>query len=247
MKRTKYLGYWILILCILISAALACNLPTGGNSRESAANDIQEQLSQLSTLQLRSVSIDEQTVQITIDQTVGHSQPGTYSTWVALLTTAAQAAPHTPSVTLNIFLFDDPYLTINAQTSDIEALQAGEIDLPMFFERLQITDERPPQAAIRQGLGAAGWLVTAIEVSSESVDIEFSQPQPENAQDIALTWFKAFQLAAEHAPDSQRVTLHVLLAEAPNLTVTAAMPHIKAFLNGDIDAVEFMSNWIVSE
>ena len=126
-------------------------------------------------------------------------------------------------------------------------LQAGDLDLQTFFERLQIDDERPPQAVIRQGLGAAGWGVSSVDVSPASVDIEFFQPQPENAQDIALTWFKAFQLAAEHAPDSQRVTLCVLLAEAPDPTVTAAMPHIKAYLNGDIDAAEFMSNWIVSE
>jgi len=79
------------------------------------------------------------------------------------------------------------------------------------------------------------------------VDIEFFQPQPENTHDIALTWFKAFQLAAEHAPDSERVTLRVLLVEAPNLSVTAAIPHIKAYLNGGINAAEFMSNWVISE
>ena len=238
---------WGLTILTLLFAMLACNLPSGENSREAAAHEIQEQLSQLSTMQVRSVIIDDQAVQIAIDQTAGQSLPSTYSTWVALLTTAAQAAPNTPTVILNITLLNEPYLTLSAQTNDIKALQAGETDLATFFERLQVVDERPPQAAIRQGLNAEGWGVSAVEVSPESVEIEFFQPQPENAQDIALTWFKAFGLAAEHAPDSQRVTLQVLLADAPNITVTAAMPHIKAYLNGDIEAAEFMSNWILSE
>lgn len=238
---------WSLTILVLVFATLACNLPSGENSREAATNEIQEQLSQLSTLQMRSVTIDDQAVQIAIDQTAGQSLPGTYSTWVALLTTAAQAAPNTPTVILNITLLNEPYLTLSAQTYDINALQAGDLDLQSFFERLPVIDERPPQAAIRQGLNAEGWGVSAVEVSPESVEIEFFQPQPKNAQDIALTWFKAFRLVAEHAPDSQRVTLRVLLADAPNLTVTAAMPHIKAYLSDDIDAAEFMSNWIVSE
>ena len=105
MKRPQQFRTWILISLGLTLATLACNLPTGGNGRESAANDIQEQLSQLSTLQMRSVTIDEQAVQIAIDQTAGQSLPSTYSTWVALLTTAAQATPNTPTVILNINLF----------------------------------------------------------------------------------------------------------------------------------------------
>jgi len=231
----------ISITVILLAAVPACT------SNKNRISDIEEEIAQTTSIIPRSVQIEKDLVSIAIEIPSGETESGMYLTCVYLFDVAIKNVPNAEQVILKLYTLDKPYVTLTAQSDDIKELISEKIDLLTFFARIEMDDERSAQDGLRQALASRDWIVTSIEINSEYVDIKAFIPEARANEEIATYLFEAMHLATVYAPDSQKIYLHILLTEEPDLTVTVNMEDVRKFETGTIDAGTFLAGWITSD
>ena len=234
-------------ILFLLLASLACSFPSflGGNTK--LVSEIEEDLQTNTHVKLREVVITQDIIKVAIDLPGGESQFAQFASWIDIYSLVLQHVPDVELVRIDTYILDEPCIAVSAQAENITALVNQEIEPLEFSKRLLVEDQGSPALKINQALGNLGWMVADIQLTTSSIDIEGFPPEADTYEDIVSIWLEALSLAAEHAPDSDQINLHLLFVGQPRTTLSVSRPDLMAYENGELDVVSFLANVSISE
>ena len=241
-KQTKFI-----LLFLLVFSSLACSLSNIISRNSKLASEIEEDLTASGQVVLRDIVSTSDIIKVAIDVSAGESQFAQFACWLSVFEIVLQHAPEVALVRIDSYFLDEPYLAVTAQSENIEAVVNEEIDLITFYDRLLIEEQSSPSLILTGELMDLGWIVTDVQISDDLVEIKGFSPDAQNHEEIVVDWIDAMALAAEHAPDAQQISLHLLLIDTPNMIITVDMADLTAYLIGELDEVNFVANWMVSD
>ena len=245
MKHSKMILI-ILLFCFSFST-VSCNLLSWIDNNVEKTRQIEGQLNESGMVMLREVVTTRDIVSVSIEMTTSDALADQFMTWVSIFDNVLEVAPDVQLVVISLFFMGESYLQVSANAEDIKAFLDETIAANTFFDRLSFDDQRLPDLVLRQELEKLGWIVTSVLIDDDRIEIEAFPPDAENHADIVVDWVDAMALVADHAADAEQIILHLLLVDTPNLSLTVNKQDLVAFQNGEMDALNFLSNWTVSD
>ena len=234
-------------ILILLLASLSCSFPSFLGENSKLVSEIEEDLQTNGHVNLREVVTTKEIVKVAIDLPGGESQFAQFASWVDIYGLVLQHAPDVDLVRIDTYILNEPYIAVTAQAENIKAVVNQEISPITFSKRLLVGEQRSPDLKLIQALGNSGWMVSDIQLTNASIDIEGIPPEAETYEEIVLIWIDALSLAAEHAPNSDQINLNLLYIGQPGMTLSVSRGDLIAYQNGELDVVNFLANVSISE
>ncbi|ATU08207.1 hypothetical protein [Methanohalophilus portucalensis] len=107
------------------------------------------------------------------------------------------------------------------------------------------SEYRGQSMKIYETLAFSGFEKASVEVTDNYVFMAYDQPPVRSQVDSLLSWFYMMGTAAELAPHTEKIVIHMYSDEEPLYEVEAYTTDVQSLLNYEIDMDEFRSKVVV--
>jgi len=229
-----------LSFCFLIVLVLLISAPVYAQDAEFDA--LAQKLAALGITPTRIEGSAAAQVLVAYEQHFGEGDGAVLFNALAVMRTVVETLPQVQQVVVSSSYAGQPLVEITAQSADVRAMHANQLDIDTFYDRLSFNEQRPPDLALLRNMGLLNIWEHGLTLQGNELHLSFAQPLVEPPDSLAVEWVQIFEWIADKTAGLTGATLHTSLPDGTQIVVRVDLANVLAYRSGAMSFAELLAS-----
>ena len=229
-----------LSFCFLIVLILLISVPVYAQDAEFDA--LAQKLAALGITPTRIEGSTAAQVLVAYEQHFGEGDGAVLFNALAVMRTVVETLPQVQQVVVSSSYAGQPLVEITAQSADVRAMHANQLDIDTFYDRLAFNEQHPPDQALLQNMGLLNIWEHGLTLQGNELHLSFAQPVVEPPDSLAVEWVQIFGWIADKTAGLTGATLHPSFPDGTQVIVSVDLANVLAYHSGAMSFAELLAS-----